>query len=245
MPNRRLLAMLSLLAHDESAVQHPLSLCSAAAMFTLLNGAGILLSSLGPHYTTFCASDETTRLLLETEITLGEGPGRAACESAQAIDVVDLTNVVRRRWIGYTQAAQSVGASAVFAFPVTLGTIGIGALVLYRDQPGPLSEQQESDGYLAASVVGRAILNWRAGASGAELTSELGMTLSFDFSVHQAAGMVAVQANLGLGDAMVMLRAHAIGSGITMTELSKSVVGREIGYDATTRSWHDLDAPTI
>jgi GAF domain-containing protein len=236
--------MLELLTHDGDDVENSLSLCVAAARFTSVSGAGVLLATSGPNYTPFCASDEHARSLLETEVTLGEGPGLDVCRSNLALDDVNLTQTMGGRWMVYARAAVDIGVRSVFGFPLTIGAIRIGALVLYGDDPGPLSESQESDAYVAASVVARAILNWRAGVSRELLTTDLGLTLSFDFSVHQAAGMVAVQANLGLSDAMVLLRAHAIGTGITMTDLAKSVVSREIGYDVDSHTWHDVDAPT-
>jgi GAF domain-containing protein len=237
--------MLGLLAHRDSDVLNSPQLCAAAATFTHVSGAGILLLSPGPHYTPFCASDEKSHRLLETEITLGEGPAIDACRFNIAIDDIDLMRVSSGKWLAYGRSAADIGARAVFGFPVSIGAIRIGALVLYHDRPGPLSELQESDAYLAASVVGRAILNWRAGASRETLTSELGLTFAFDFSVHQAAGMVAVQANLDLGDAMVLMRAHATGSGVTMTELARNVVGRKVGYDSISNTWRDEEAPNI
>ncbi len=244
MPHRRLLALLELLSPDGDDEENSFTLCGAVAAFTQLSGAGIVLSSPGPHYTRFCASDETALQLLETEIALGEGPGRDACRTNFASDVPDLYQD-NGRWLAYARAAVEHGARAVFGFPVTIGAIRVGALVLYRDEPGPLSDLQESDAYLAASVAGRAILNWRAGAPSGTLADELGLTLSFDFSVHQAAGMVAVQANLDLSDAMVLLRAHAIGSGVAMTDLSKRVVARAIAYDDASATWREVEAPDL
>jgi hypothetical protein len=49
--------------------------------------------------------------------------------------------------------------------------------------------------------------------------------------------MLAVQARSDLGDAYVLLRAHAIGSGVSMTDLSQGIVRREIFYDYATREW--------
>ena len=236
MPNRRLLAILELLAEDRGE-DYPRSLCSVAAAFTELNGAGVALVSDGPHYTSYCASDPTTRRLLDAEVTLGEGPSIDACSSEDATEASDLDTSPNDRWIAYRPAALALGARAVFGFPVRIGAIRIGALTFYRNAPGPLSELQESDAYLLASVVGRSILATRAGATADELTNELGMTLSLDFSVHQAAGMLAVQGAMGLSDAFVALRAHSFGSGEDLTNLAQRIVRRETAYDRETSSW--------
>lgn len=237
MPNERLLSILDLLARDESE-DHLKSLCATAVAVTKLSGAGITLSSPGLQFTAYCASDDVAQNLLDIEVTLGEGPGVEACHSDVALDETDLLSHGTSRWIAYAPAAVAIGARAVWGYPMRIGAIRIGALILYRNQPGPLGDLQESDSYLLASVVGRSILATRAGASRQDLADELGLSLAFDFSVHQAAGMVAVQGAMGLSDAFVTLRAHAFGSGLSMTSLAQSVVRRETYYNPGSRSWY-------
>lgn len=236
MPNRRLLSILELLAQDKGS-DYPRSLCAVAAAFTELNGAGVTLLSNGPHYTSYCASDPVTRRLLDAEVTLGEGPSIDACLSDVTTEVEDLDISSNDRWIAYRPAALALGARAVFGFPVRIGAIRIGALTLYRNEPGPLSDVQESDAYFLASVVGRSVLATRAGATPDELTNELELTLQLDFSVHQAAGMLAVQGAMGLSDAFVALRAHSFGTGIDLTTLAQQIVRRETAYDRETSRW--------
>jgi hypothetical protein len=238
-PSDRLLVILDMLASSAGDADHPTALCSIAVEVTELDGAGITLVSTGPNYTPYCASDDAARLLLDTEVQLGVGPGVDACRTNVACDEEDLLAPGNGHWLAYAPAAVALGARAVFAFPVGIGGVHIGALILYREQPGPLDEFQESDAYLMASVVGRAVLATWAGASRTELTSELALALSFDFSVHQAAGMVAVQGGMSIGDAMVALRAHAFGSGSSMTALAESVVRRKTAFEPATGTWVD------
>lgn len=237
MPRERLMAILEMLARDERRNEPPSSLCSTAAEFMTLSGSGISLASHGPHLTTFCASNRVARNLLDLEVMLGEGPGIEARRSDLVLDETELQASGFGRWALYAPEAVAIGVRAVWAYPLNIGALRIGALVLYRDRPGRMSDLQESDAYLLASVVGRAILAERAGVSRRELADELGLELSFDFSVHQAAGMVAVQGGTGLGDAFVALRAHAFGSGVSMTTLARSVVRRETIFDPDTNTW--------
>jgi hypothetical protein len=237
-PSDRLLVILEMLARNNES-DHPAALCSIAADVTDVDGAGITLYSNGPHYTAYCASDDVARQLLDTEVQVGEGPGIEACRTNVACDEEDLLSPVGAHLMAYGAAAVALGARAVFAFPVAIGAVHLGALILYRRQPGPLEDSQESDAYLMASVIGRAVLATRAGASRADLTSELALALSFDFSVHQAAGMVAIQGDMTLGDAMVALRAHAFGTGASMIALAESVVRRRTTFEPGTRTWTD------
>lgn len=50
--------------------------------------------------------------------------------------------------------------------------------------------------------------------------------------VHQAAGMVTVQAGTTLADAMVRLQAHAVGQGIPLAEVSQHVVDGDLRFVA-------------
>jgi len=241
MPTERLLNILEMLSREHSD-HHSDTLCAVAAELTELSGAGIFLLSGGPQYTKFCSSDDVADKLLDLEITLGEGPGNEACNSGVALHEDDLLFGKYDRWLAYAPAAVAIGARSIFAFPIGIGAIRIGALILYRDRPGPLTERQESDAYLVASVIGRAILETRAGATELDLRGELGLAHSLDFSVHQAAGMVAVQGSLSLDDALVALRSHAFGSGVSMTTMAQSVVRRETTYDPESRRWRGKEA---
>jgi hypothetical protein len=79
----------------------------------------------------------------------------------------------------------------------------------------------------------------QAGAPGDNLAAELEKESNFDFSVHQAAGMVAVQGMMSVGNALVALRAHAFATNCALAELALRVVFREVHYDPKTASWRE------
>ena len=139
MATDRLTSILTLMAQRER--EHPKdgSLCAVAAEVTNLSGAGIALVSSGEQYTSVCTSNDIAHTLMDLEITVGEGPCVDACISDVAIDESNLATTLDRRWLAYSPLAKEAGAHAVFAFPVRIGAIRLGALSLYRDEPGPLS----------------------------------------------------------------------------------------------------------
>jgi hypothetical protein len=235
----RLLAILMLMAQRERSHPQGGTLCAVAADFTNLTGAGIALISSGQQYTSMCTSNAVARRLMDLEITVGEGPGVDACSSESAIDEADLFGTDEQRWTAYAPSAMVAGALAVFAFPVRIGAIRLGSLSLYRDQPGELSSEQASDAHLMASVIGRAVLSMQAGAPRDTLAAELEREATFDFSVHQAAGMVAVQGSMTVGNALVALRAHAFATNAALSELALRVVVREVVFDPNSQSWRD------
>jgi hypothetical protein len=176
---------------------------------------------------------------MDLEITVGEGPCVDASRSSGAIEEVELLSSSSSRWLAYSPSAGTAGARAVFGFPLCIGAICLGALSLYRDRPGPLTDAQASDAHLMASVAARAILSMQAGAPQDRIGDELVREATFDFAVHQAAGMVSVQGSMSVGDALVALRAHAFTHDWTSSALALRIVARDLCLDPETREWRD------
>jgi hypothetical protein len=235
----RLVEIFALMARHERESLHGVSLCSVAAEVTELSGAGITLTSAADEKTKWCSSNRVAQELMDLEFMLGEGPGDEATRSGIANDEMDLLSPKRSRWMLYAPEAAATGARAVFGFPVRIGSIRFGALSLFRDEPGPLTDAQSSDAYLMASVIGRAILAMQAGAPEGSLAGELEGQSSFNFAAHQAAGMLAVQASLSVRDALVALRAHAFATKTSASVLAERVVRRQVSIDPYSGDWKE------
>lgn len=236
MATERLVDIYALLVEHGRDATDAAALCSVATTLVDLDGAGIVLVTSDGQLTPLCASDLTAQRLVDVEQTLGDGPVTRAGRGGIAVEC-DLTAYEGSPWTGYASAATETGAAAVFAFPLHIGVVKFGALLLYRRTAGPLSRAQTSDAYLMASVSGRAVLALQAGASPGDLLGELEGHAIFDFCVHQAAGMVAVQALLPVKEALVMLRAHAFATHVDLAELAERVVARFTHYDASASQW--------
>jgi hypothetical protein len=238
-PTPRLLAIFELLAKREKSAPHSGVLCAVAAQITEQSGAGIALLSKGDQLTSMCTSNKMAASLMDLEITAGAGPCADACRSDGAIVESDLDQTPNLRWLGYTPQAVSLGVGAVFAFPVRIGAVRLGALVLYRDLEGAMTEVQEANAYLMAAVIARAVLALQARALSGSLATALEREASFDFLVHQAAGMVAVQGSMTLGDALVILRSHAYALTANLTDTAGRVVARELWYEPKAAVWRN------
>ena len=233
----RLGTILELIAKREGTEPHAATLCAVAAAITESDGAAIVLVSPGPQYTGLSATDAVAQRLLELELTLGEGPCIDACSSETVVGDDSLHSPEPSRWLAYSSLVRESGAHAVFAFPLRTGTYRIGALCLYRDAPGELTSAQSADGYLVASVVSRAVLSMQAGAPDGTLATTLEDESTFAFVVHQAAGMVAVQGAMSVGDALVALRSHAFSSETRLLDLAQRVVAGTAYFDPTSYQW--------
>ena len=235
----RLGAILGLIAEREGTEPHAATLCEVAAAVTESDGAAIVLVSPGPQYTGLGATDAVIARLLDVELTLGEGPCIDACSSETVVGDPSLHSPEPSRWLAYSSLVRESGTHAVFAFPLRTGAYRIGALCLYRNAPGELTSTQSADGYLVASVVGRAVLSMQAGAPEGTLSTTLERESRFAFVVHQAAGMVALQGAMSVGDALVALRSHAFSSDTPLVDLAQRVVARTTYFDPASQEWID------
>jgi hypothetical protein len=71
------------------------------------------------------------------------------------------------------------------------------------------------------------------------VANELEFGTNFHAVVHQAAGMVAAQLEISVGQALVRLRVHAFATERPLTEVAKAVVGRALRFDSRA---DDLDS---
>lgn len=216
---------------DPDRVSLPQRLCTACAAALPVSGVGLaLMSSEGPAGLVG-ASDGPAWKMEELQFTLGEGPCVDASWQGRPVLQPQLRRTAPSRWPGFGPAALDAGIEAIFAFPLQVGAIRLGVLDLYRDTPGALTNAQgrEALGYADAAIWVLLHLQDQV-----PLDRGLHPDLS-DFdqnlaTVHQATGMVAVQAAVGLTEALLLLRAHAYSTGHSINDIAHDVLNRTLHF---------------
>lgn len=229
MPADRLLRILSRLAHDDGTGE-AVRLCAVSADATHMTGAGIMLLSGDTPQGSVCTTNEVSALIEELQFTLGEGPCIDAHRLHTPVSEPDLADPANCRWADFSRSAVDAGVRAVFGFPMSIGNVHVGALNLYRNEPGPLTDDQHADAEILAGVAARSILSMQDTAPPGTLAPELEITANLRFVVHHAAGMVAVQAQIPVGDALLRLRARAFSSGRSVSAIAEDVVARRLRF---------------
>ncbi len=127
-----------------------------------ITGAGVTLISdtTSPHYAT--ASDESALRYERLQTELNEGPCIVSYRSGEAVAIADLRD--DRRFPLFAPRAVEAGLSAVFTFPLHQGDKRLGALDLYRDTPGSLSDESMAVAQTLADVASAYLLNAQARA---------------------------------------------------------------------------------
>jgi transcriptional regulator with GAF, ATPase, and Fis domain len=207
------------------------SLCSTAARLVGVAGAGVVLMSAGRPLGMVCTSDPTTEIVEEAQFTLGEGPCVDAVRTRAPTIVSDLAALDEVRWPSFRPDALAAGIRAAFGFPLVVGRACIGALDLYEDKTGPLTDEQFSEAVAVAHVAARVVLSWQTVAEPESLAWQLEQVPTHRAAVHQATGMVSVQAGVPIGDAMALLQAHAFADGRSISAVAADVVARHLRFD--------------
>lgn len=203
-------------------------LCAVCPRILGVNGAGIMLMSGDIPRGSLGTTDEVSQLIEDLQYTLGEGPCVDAYQQDEVVAVPDLAQPATRRWLAFTPPALRAGARAVFAFPLRIGTVRLGALDFYRDRAGPLTDEQHADALVVASVAARWVLEAQAGAPPGAVAQGLEAGADFHFAVHNAAGIVSVQQDISVTDALIRLRAYAFANDRPLTEVAQDVIGRKL-----------------
>jgi hypothetical protein len=232
MATSRLQRILSRLSAGEDPSAGMRRLCEVAAEITATNGAGIMLAAGELPQGSLCSTDRVSGLIEELQYTLGEGPCVDAHTTGTPVLEPDLAVPEHSRWHGFAPLVTAAGARAVFGFPVRVGAARLGSLDLYRDHPGPLTDDQHADALVMADVVASAILAMQANAPPGSVAAELEAGANFQFVVHQAAGMVSIQLDTTVGEALVRLRAYAFGCDRPIADVARDVVSRQLDFNA-------------
>jgi GAF domain len=224
----RLVRILAELSAGVDGVQSSARLCEVSTDVIGVTGSGVMLMSGDVPSGALCATNEVSRRIEDLQYMLGEGPCVEAYERDQVVLEPDLADPVTPRWSAFAPAALAAGALAMFAFPLRVGTARLGALNLYRDRPGPLSDDQHANALVMADVAAQWVLDKEAGAPPGTVAEELEQGADFHFALHNAAGMLSVQLGVSVTEALIRLRAYAFARGLPLGDVAEDVVARRL-----------------
>jgi len=207
--------------------------CVAAVSLLSLSGAGISLMVDGRLRGSAGVSGPGIAAVQELALELGEGPCVDAWKDSEPVLEPDLARPGQVRWPSFAQASVAAGVRAVFAFPLHIGAIRIGVLVVYRDRAGPLDSEELARGLVLADLAGQVVLAVQAGAPADRVHELLAHEPPHWAEVHQATGMVSVQLGVSMDEAFVRLRAHAFGDNRTLRDVARAVVERRLLLEGT------------
>jgi hypothetical protein len=205
-------------------------LCAAAGKSVGACGVGMTVMAPDGGRGVTAATDAATERLEDLQLTMGEGPCIEAFERRVPVLVPDVADAMRR-WPGYAPAVHASGVRAVFAFPLQVGASRLGVLDVFRNQAGPLSRENLALCLTFADVAVDTLLDGQESAHLSEADDRLDDGLGPRTVLFQAQGMVMIQLDVSLADALARIRAHAYAENRPLSEVAADIVARRLHFE--------------
>jgi hypothetical protein len=231
MASTRVAEILSaVLVESRSGIALPAGLVGMCAQALRVSGVGLALMTDDGPAGTVAATDGSALELEDLQFSLGEGPCVDASQSGRPVLQPDLGRTARERWPVFAAGAEAAGLAAVFAFPLRVGAIRLGVLDLYRTTAGVLPDDDLADALCFADAATALLLHLQAQDAGVGLPLGSLTVLDDRAEVHQATGVVSVQAAVSLQDALLLLRARAYAEQRPIGTIAHDVVNGVVDF---------------
>jgi hypothetical protein len=233
------------MSNSERGIATADELCATCASLVGVDGAALSMVYKGVSTGTFGSSSEASRRLDEYQFTFGEGPCLDAVAFREPVLVPNLDSSHEQRWPLMRGALLEDGIRGVFALPIMITSVCVGALDLFRAAPGPLEGDALAGAMLTAELASAPLLDLIADAVGANDHNDTFVRSMGDgpdhlaeldrVEVYQATGMLIAALEVDAAEALVRLRAHAIATGQTASQVARAIVERSLMLERDTR----------
>jgi hypothetical protein len=213
------------------------SLCEACVTLFSIDAAAISLIFSGVTTGTLGSSGASARKYDELQFTFGEGPCLDSVAQRAPVLVADLANANDVRWPAYGPAMLDYKIRGIFAIPVVLAGEFVGALDLFRAQPGELPVDQLAGAVIAAELAGMPLLDLihsdlQAAVNDPNSSAWAEFNALSRTEVSQATGMLVAQLGVEPAEALVRLRAHAYATNRSATDVARDILDRRLQLEA-------------
>ena len=172
-------------------------------------------------------TDDSTRTVELFELQQSEGPCVDSHQFGVAVAEDDLES--SNRWPTFSPMALSRGVRAVYAFPMRLRGVALGALNLFRFQPGPPLADDVAIAQSLADMATIGILQQRSAQDARELAGQLQMALNSRVIIEQAKGILAERLGLDVDSAYQALRWYGRDRNLQLRVVAAAVVAGDLG----------------
>jgi hypothetical protein len=192
---------------------------------------GVAVSTLGEFLgsETLSASDPQAARIDELQFDLGEGPCWDAMATARPVLAPDLRAHPSASWPAFSRAILDDDLGAIFAFPLVIGPLRIGAVDLYSRRPTELTPVQSRQASEMAGLVSRRVLRRAIMRMTHDDDDRTGNAFSRRV-IHQATGMVLSQLDVAIDDARLVIEGHAFASNRTMMDVASDIVNGTLNF---------------
>ena len=192
---------------------------------TLLSAsaAGVMLADPRGELRVAASSNEAAGLLERFQLQNDQGPCQDCFRTGQPVTAVDLAGP-GQRWPRFAAAATQAGFRTVEALPMRLRDQVIGALNLFRADPGPFDAADLRLGQALADVATIGLLHERNVRRSETVAEQLQGALNSRVIIEQAKGKLAERLGMDMDQSFAMLRDYARNSNQRLTDVARNII---------------------
>jgi transcriptional regulator with GAF, ATPase, and Fis domain len=187
------------------------------------SAAGVVLADPRGELRVAAASSEQAELLELFQLQNDQGPCLECFRTGRPVTAADLTGPAQR-WPRFARAATRSGFRTVEALPMRLRDQVIGALNLFRAEPGPLDPEDLRIGQALADVATIGLLHERNVRRREAVAEQLQAALNSRVIIEQAKGKLAERLSIDMDRAFTMLRDYARSTNQHLTDVARTFV---------------------
>lgn len=191
--------------------------------FLDVDAVGIMLADERGRPHPVVSSNEQARLIELYTAQKGQGPCLDCFKTGQPVSRDDLP-AMRAAWPAFTARLEQLGFQSAQAIPMCLRDQTIGALNLFRTEPGLLSPAQARLGRAFADVATIGLIQERAMTASDLLGTQLQTALDSRILLERATGMLAERTGQPMDAAFRLMRTHARGRGERLHDVAARII---------------------
>lgn len=199
-----------------------------------VNGAGVMLADDDDRLRFVSASDDTVRLIENLQIETGDGPCVRAAQTGEMVFADDLAT--DDRFGEFASRAVQVGMAAVHSFPMIVEGTSIGAMNLYVDRPGPLSDRAVHAGRVIADMCAAYLISARRADHASRMLERTRQAMDRNAPIDQAKGWVAHALSISPADAYELIRSHARNNQRRSLDVANAILDGALGVEELRRT---------
>lgn len=185
--------------------------------------AGIMLADQRGTLQVIASSSERAKLMELFELQDCDGPCLDVFRSGEVIAAADLREQTGR-WPTFSREALAVGIGSVHSVPMRLRRQVIGALNLFRNGVGLLSDDEAVVARALADIATIGLLQERSITELRTTTGQLQTALQSRVLLEQAKGAIAERHSIDVDAAFVFICNYARSHGRLLTEVARNIV---------------------
>jgi len=187
------------------------------------SAAGVMLADPRGELRVAAASTEEAGLLELFQLQNDQGPCLECFRTGRPVTAADLAGPAPQ-WPRFAQAAAQAGFATVEALPMRLRDQVIGALNLFRTEPGPFEAADLRIAQALADVATIGLLHERNVRRRDTVAEQLQAALNSRVVIEQAKGKLAERLGIDMDRAFNMLRDYARNSNLRLTDVARDFV---------------------